>query len=218
MRAQYEIVEDLAERLVIRDTGHAAGRMTVTNDAEAVVASLAPVLRGRRLLYFDSTGTLDELVHRDGAFVGFAPGPRSMPARPLVYVAAPYGASSPQVRERNRRRACALARLAVQEGLAPVVVHPGIELGAYGDDDVPEDRQRGLEVACRLVQAVAEAGGYLWLLEADDHRLSLGCGAELLAWEDATRDRALVVTRAPWRAWRARFRAAGLARLYRGIP
>lgn len=78
-RALYEIVDTSNDRLVIRDIGHDCGRPTVTNDAEAVVAELhcLNVLAGRKLLYYDSSGDLDELVH-DGAgnFVGFAPGPR----------------------------------------------------------------------------------------------------------------------------------------------
>lgn len=75
-RALYTVTDDLPDRLVIRDIGHDRGKMTVTNDAEAVVAELAPQLRGRRLLYFDSMDVLDELVVVDGQFAGFAPGPR----------------------------------------------------------------------------------------------------------------------------------------------
>ncbi len=48
--------------------------MSVTNDAEAVIADLAAlgVLAGRRVLYRDTDGRWDELVVSDGAFAGFA--------------------------------------------------------------------------------------------------------------------------------------------------
>jgi hypothetical protein len=45
----------------------------VTNDAEWVVAQLAGYLLGRRLFYYDSLGSLDELVVKEGRFAGFAP-------------------------------------------------------------------------------------------------------------------------------------------------
>lgn len=76
MRAKYVVESENDEILVIRDVGKA--QMTVTNDAEAVVEDLEEkgLLRGRKLLYYDSEGRLDELKHKDGKFSGFAPGPR----------------------------------------------------------------------------------------------------------------------------------------------
>jgi hypothetical protein len=49
--------------------------MSVTNDAEHVIADLARarVLPGRRVLYRDTDKHWDELVVSDGAFAGFAP-------------------------------------------------------------------------------------------------------------------------------------------------
>jgi hypothetical protein len=78
-RAQYLIMPDESndEQLVIRDLGPWNHFPTVTNDAENVVADLAGQLNGRKLLYYDSNGRLDELLVRDGRFVGFAPGPVS---------------------------------------------------------------------------------------------------------------------------------------------
>lgn len=75
-RAKYTVVADNEKEVIIRDEGPWDAHLTVTNDAEAVVAALAPSLRGRRLLYVDSDGDMDELVVRDGKFVGFAAGPR----------------------------------------------------------------------------------------------------------------------------------------------
>lgn len=73
-RANYEIVEDLTDRLVIRDLGPWDRFMSVTNDAENVVKELAGRLNGRRLFYYDSEGFLGELLVRgDGRFDGFHP-------------------------------------------------------------------------------------------------------------------------------------------------
>jgi len=76
-QSRYEIVRNVpGEALIIRDVGHMNTR-SVTNDAERVVreifeAGLLP--EGRRLFYYDSESSLDELVVRDGRFGGFRPG------------------------------------------------------------------------------------------------------------------------------------------------
>lgn len=65
--------------LVIRDIGPWDRYRTVTNDAEAVVEALVKAGRlpeGRRLLYFDSEGDLDEIIVKNGKFAGFKAGPR----------------------------------------------------------------------------------------------------------------------------------------------
>jgi multidrug efflux pump subunit AcrA (membrane-fusion protein) len=65
-------------QLVIKDVGPWDQHPTVTNDAENVVRSLAAqghLPEGRRLFYYDSDGRLDEILVKDGQFVGFAPGP-----------------------------------------------------------------------------------------------------------------------------------------------
>ncbi len=68
------IISNSADWVIIRDVGHGDGYKTVTNDAAAVVAELAPVLGGRRLFYIDSSGRLDELIVEAGRFAGFAAG------------------------------------------------------------------------------------------------------------------------------------------------
>lgn len=76
MSAAYRIEEQTDEKVVIRDVGN-NGCMTVTNDAEGVVRGLHAngMLGARRLFYYDSEGTLDEIKHDGkGAFKGFAPG------------------------------------------------------------------------------------------------------------------------------------------------
>lgn len=49
------------------------GRVSVTNDAEAVVVRVLHGLTGKvRIVYKDSEGHWDELIHVDGQFVDFA--------------------------------------------------------------------------------------------------------------------------------------------------
>lgn len=76
-RANYVIIRDEPFRpLVIRDVGPWNMFSTVTNVAETVVAELicaGKLPSGRRLLYYDSEGHLDEILVRDGLFDGFAP-------------------------------------------------------------------------------------------------------------------------------------------------
>lgn len=75
-KANYEVVSDHDDMLIIRDLGPWDKHPTVTNDAEQVVKDLAPRLGARRLLYVDSENQMDELVVKDGRFVGFKPVPR----------------------------------------------------------------------------------------------------------------------------------------------
>lgn len=76
--ANWAVVEDTPQRLVLKDLGPWDKFPTITNDAEEVVRRLAPRLKGRRLFYYDSEGQCDELLvdHDFGQFVGFAPGGR----------------------------------------------------------------------------------------------------------------------------------------------
>lgn len=74
--ARFEIVSDHPDQpLIIRDVGPWTEYPTVTNDAERVVLQLLArnlLPAGRRLLYYDSAGNLDELRIKNGAFAGFA--------------------------------------------------------------------------------------------------------------------------------------------------
>lgn len=53
------------------------GNMSVTNDAENVLLAIHNDidLTGKRVQYYDSEGQLDRLLHENGVFKGFAPGP-----------------------------------------------------------------------------------------------------------------------------------------------
>jgi len=72
-RANYIIVSDTNDCLVIKDIGPWDKYPTVTNDAECVVQELASRLNDRRLEYIDSEGNRDQLLVKDGEFDGFAP-------------------------------------------------------------------------------------------------------------------------------------------------
>ncbi len=77
-KANYFIVTSDRNQVIIQDVGPWDQCPTVTNDAENVVRELAAeghLSNGRRLFYYDSEGQLDEILVKDGVFVGFAPGP-----------------------------------------------------------------------------------------------------------------------------------------------
>ena len=69
--AKFSIVGESDSVFLIRDLGPWDVHFTVTNDAENVVLQLAPRLKGRKLLYFDSEGEVTELKVKDGRFAGF---------------------------------------------------------------------------------------------------------------------------------------------------
>ena len=75
-KANYSIVDDSDNILVIKDVGPWSKFQTITNAAEEVVKELAPIpLNGRRLYYYDSDGDISELLVTEcGEFNGFAAG------------------------------------------------------------------------------------------------------------------------------------------------
>ena len=74
MRAEIKVIRNIpGEPLVGRDIGHGT-TVTVTNDVEGVVIFLAKhglLPAGRRLFYYDSNDSLDEIIVRDGQYAGF---------------------------------------------------------------------------------------------------------------------------------------------------
>lgn len=58
------------DRVFIEDLD--LGRMSVTNDAENVVRSVNNDYPRRRIIYKDSSGQWDELVHEGGKFTRFS--------------------------------------------------------------------------------------------------------------------------------------------------
>jgi len=68
---RFEVLSETKDCVLIRDIGPWDKHPTVTNAAERVVELLAPMLRGRRLEYYDSGGYRDQLLVKDGKFAGF---------------------------------------------------------------------------------------------------------------------------------------------------
>ncbi len=76
VRAKYTILEDTPDRILIQDCGIG---MSITNDAEAVVADLIKrglVTTGKIILYQDTENNVDRLVHDGTKFIAFGPGAR----------------------------------------------------------------------------------------------------------------------------------------------
>lgn len=74
LRCEFEVVSTAGGVLTIADTGHARGKMTVTNDVDAVVLHLVReghLAQDGVLHYYDSQGKLDGIRVRGGQFDGF---------------------------------------------------------------------------------------------------------------------------------------------------
>ena len=70
----YRILKQTDDIVLIEDTCDETGARSVTNAAEDVVEDLTGMLQGRRLLYIDTMGEQDELLHDgQGKFLGFKP-------------------------------------------------------------------------------------------------------------------------------------------------
>ena len=79
MRCTYSV--DRVEDGIVHITDLNLGK-SVTNDAENVVDELIKQYGNLRILYTDSCGNVDELLHVNGHFCGFAAGPEELnPAR-----------------------------------------------------------------------------------------------------------------------------------------
>jgi len=72
-KANYLIIEDTEDYLLIQDVGPWNIYLTITNAAEYVAAELASQLGDRRLEYIDSDGQRDQLLVKYGKFAGYAP-------------------------------------------------------------------------------------------------------------------------------------------------
>jgi len=68
-RSTYSVRNASTEKVFIVDHD---GPLSVTNDAEAVCAELNEEYPGRRIIYRDTDGNWDELVHENGRFIKFA--------------------------------------------------------------------------------------------------------------------------------------------------
>ncbi len=70
-RANYKIVGEDEDVILLDDMGPWDQFLSITNAAEQVVAELAPKLRGRHLIYYDTDGELTELEYKGAEFTGF---------------------------------------------------------------------------------------------------------------------------------------------------
>lgn len=73
INATYRVVEVSDEIVFIEDLANQTQSKSVTNDAEAVVAQLNEQYPHKRIVYKDTMGSWDELVHVHGLFVYFSP-------------------------------------------------------------------------------------------------------------------------------------------------
>jgi hypothetical protein len=101
-----------------------------------------------------------------------------------AYIAGPFAARTAAEIEVNVARANALAFFAVRCGYAPLVVHPAVLAGAYGDDGVADERRAGLAATAALARLVGAGGGLLWVLHRDDGTPSAGTVGEVSAFTD----------------------------------
>ena len=111
-----------------------------------------------------------------------------------AYIAGPFAGD---IRE-NVRRALAVCRWAVAHGYAPECVHTTIAAGGLGDDDNPDDRDRGIGSCVARVRMHAKVGGALLVILRDDGTMSTGTEREVIAWMNAGGG---AVDRRTWAQW-----------------
>ena len=80
----------------------------------------------------------------------------------IIYVAGPYRHDTEAGRVEHVERACRLAHKIMAAGGVPVVVHPAILHGVYGEpsDSDPVERERGVANTLTLALFVRNAGGF----------------------------------------------------------
>jgi predicted double-glycine peptidase len=69
MRAHVIVIHVNDDAVYLADEND--GAMSITNDAEAVTMWTNNLYPDRRIYYRDTEGNWDELVHKNGVFVGF---------------------------------------------------------------------------------------------------------------------------------------------------
>ncbi len=70
-KADYEIIKVAPDAVFLVDLDR--GNVSVTNDADRVVAEVHKLHPGKRIFYRDSMGNWDELDHKNGVFTGYLP-------------------------------------------------------------------------------------------------------------------------------------------------
>ncbi len=69
--AEFEVLARESGWIIVRDTGHRTGCLTITNDPEWVVSMILRLDQDSRIAYFDSEGDIVELEHDGWYFTGF---------------------------------------------------------------------------------------------------------------------------------------------------
>lgn len=75
--ADYDIVKITPDIVFIVDVN--LGNKSITNDAEWVIEDALSRHPGKRIVYKDTEGYWDELVHENGRFTSFKPYERNTP-------------------------------------------------------------------------------------------------------------------------------------------
>lgn len=97
----------------------------------------------------------------------------------LVYIAGPFSGNH----EKNTENAILVGKLAAQLGYAPVVPHTTILSGAYGNDDIKEERDNGIEITLSILASVCNTNNSeLWIISSENGGLSKGTQLEFDLW------------------------------------
>lgn len=72
-RCRCTIIETTDEHVLMLDVGPWDKYATMTNAAEDVAEGMAEYLEGRKLVYIDTEGRMDQILVKDGKFAGFGP-------------------------------------------------------------------------------------------------------------------------------------------------
>lgn len=106
--------------------------------------------------------------------------------RAACFVCAPYAAATPEHVSLNVMRAAIIGRLAVAQGLTPIVPHTMGRL-VFGPDEDAGVRELALECMADLAGLVAKnIRGQLWMLLDDAGERTPGMVREARAWADAS--------------------------------
>jgi hypothetical protein len=98
----------------------------------------------------------------------------------LVYIAGPFSGNH----DKNTENAILVGKLATQLGYAPVVPHTTILSGAYGNDDIKEERDNGIEITLSILATVCNSeNSELWIISSTSGELSKGTKLELELWK-----------------------------------
>ena len=103
--------------------------------------------------------------------------------RPLCYIAAPYGAPTPEGVAWNVARAVLLGRLKLWLSTCPIIPHILVPPLTGSEEGRPEVREQALALGLDLLVAVRNSvGGQICILSRDDGSLSPGVAAECEVW------------------------------------